>query len=260
MKFQIISDIHLEYYNELPDLNYFFKVSAPNLILAGDICYYNHHNFMIFFKIVSKLYDNVFFIPGNHDYYAYNKIPDIHFDEIDFVMKSNLSCFKNVYFIQENFIEFDNTIIFGTTLWCKTTKTNDDTNVKLLTNEYYIKTKHKYSPSYKHIKTLNTRQYNWLRNSIKNLYTHKNIIVVTHYLPSKKCINQKYKNDPYNDMYFTDCEDIMKYVNVWIAGHTHDPFISNINNCQVFVNPGGDPEENTGYDKQLTINTYKAHL
>ena len=260
MKFQIISDIHLEYYNELPELNYFFKVSAPNLILAGDICYYNHHNFMIFFKKVSKLYDNVFFIPGNHDYYAYNKIPDIHFDEIDFVMKSNLSCFKNVHFIQEDSIEFENTIIFGTTLWCKTTKTNDDVNVKLLTNEYYIKTKHKYAPSYKYVKELNTRQYNWLRNSIKNLYTHKNIIVVTHYLPSKKCINKKYKNDPYNDMYFTDCEDIMKYANIWIAGHTHNPFISNINNCQVFVNPGGDPEENTGYDKQLTINTHKAHL
>ena len=52
----------------------------------------------------------------------------------------------------------------------------------------------------------------------------------------------------------------MKYANIWIAGHTHDPFIGNINNCQVFVNPGGDPEENTGYNKQLTINTNKAQL
>ena len=40
----------LEYYDKLPDLNYFFTVSAPNLILAGDICYYNHPNFIIFFK------------------------------------------------------------------------------------------------------------------------------------------------------------------------------------------------------------------
>jgi len=260
MKFQIISDIHLEYYDTLPELNYFFTVSAPNLILAGDICYYKHPNFMIFFKKVSKLYNNVLFIPGNHDYYAYNNLPDISFDEIDSIMKNLLSSLKNVYFIQENFIEFENTIILGTTLWCKTKRTNYDTDVKLLTNEYYIRFKHKYSPSYSCIKQLNTRQYVWLKEKIKHLYTHKNIIVVTHYLPSIKCINKKYKNSPCNDLYFTDCEDLMKYADIWVAGHTHDPFIGNINNCQIFVNPRGDPEENTGYNRQQIINTYKAHL
>lgn len=260
MKFQIISDIHLEYYDTLPELNYFFTVSAPNLILAGDICYYNHPNFVIFFKKVSKLFNKVFFIPGNHDYFAYNNIPDISFDEIDSIMKHLLSCFKNVYFIQENIIELENTIILGTTLWCKTKRTDNDIDVKLLTNDYYIQTKNKYCPSYKYTNELNTRQYIWLKNKIKHLYTHKNILVITHYLPSKKCIHQKYKNDPYNDMYFTDCEDLMKYADIWIAGHTHDPFIGNINNCQVFVNPIGKLDEITGYDKQLIINTYKSHL
>ena len=260
MKFQIISDIHLEYYDTLPELNYFFTVSAPNLILAGDICYYKHPNFKIFFKKVSKLFDNVLFIPGNHDYYAHNNLPDISFDDIDSVMKNILSDFKNVYFIQENTIEFDNTIILGTTLWCKTNRSNKDKDIKLLTNEYYIRTKNKYSPSYKHLKELNTRQYIWLSDKIKHLYTSKNIIVVTHYLPSDKCIHKNYKNNPYNDLYYTDCEDLMKYADIWIAGHTHNPFFGNINNCQIFVNPRGDPEENTGYNKKLTINNHKAHL
>ena len=260
MKFQIISDIHLEYYDKLPELNYFFTVSAHNLILAGDICYYQHPNFMIYFNKVSKLFDNVFFIPGNHDYYAYNHIPDISFDEIDFTMKNNLSIFKNVHFIQENIIELDNCIILGTTLWCKTKRTIKDKDVTLLTNEYYIKTKHKYSPSYTHIKELNTRQYNWLKDNISHLYTNKTVIVITHYLPSKKCIADKYKNNTYNDLYFTNCENIMKYADVWIAGHTHNPFISSINNCHIFINPRGDPEENTGYDKQFIFNTHRAHL
>ena len=37
MKFQIISDIHLEYYDTLPNIDDFFTVAAPNLILAGDV-------------------------------------------------------------------------------------------------------------------------------------------------------------------------------------------------------------------------------
>jgi len=260
MKFQIISDIHLEYYHTLPELNYFFTVSAPNLILAGDICYYNHPNFMIFFKKVSKLYDNIFFTPGNHEYYSYKHIPDIGHSEIDCIMKEKLSCFKNIHFIQNNIIELDKCIILGNTLWCKTNRTIYDANVKILTNDFFIQSNNKFTTSYNEIRTMNNAQYSWLKNTLFGLRRKKDIIVITHYLPSKKCIHQKYKNDPYNDMYFTDCEDLMKYADIWIAGHTHNPFFGNINNCQIFVNPRGDPEENTGYNKKLTINNHKAHL
>ena len=48
MKFQIISNIHLEYYDTLPNLKNLINISAPNLILAGDICYYEHPNFLPF--------------------------------------------------------------------------------------------------------------------------------------------------------------------------------------------------------------------
>ena len=56
MKFQIISDLHLEYYYELPDINKIFKKAAPNLILSGDVIF-KHPNFLNFsqkFKIISK--------------------------------------------------------------------------------------------------------------------------------------------------------------------------------------------------------------
>ena len=80
-------------------IKYFFDISAPNIILAGDICYFKHPNFMLFFDKITKLYENVFFVPGNHDYYAHDNIPECGFDQIDFIMKENLKVFKNVYFI-----------------------------------------------------------------------------------------------------------------------------------------------------------------
>ena len=93
--------------------------------------------------------------------------------------------------------------------------------------------------------------------------TKKNIIVITHYLPSKKCINKKYKKSNYNDLYFTNCEDLLPFANCWIAGHTHDPFADVINGCNIFINPRGDPSETTGYDKNLVLSSCiptRAHL
>jgi len=264
MKFQIISDIHLEYYDVLPNIDEFFTVEAPNLILAGDICYYKHPNFMLFFDKITKLYEKVFFVPGNHDYYAHDNIPECGFDQIDFIMKENLKVFKNVYFIQNSVFEFDNNIILGNTLWCKTDRTIMDNDVKIITSEFYIKYKHKFMPSFKSMKKANIFHYNWLKNTLKAIQnTSKNIIVITHYLPSKKCIHKKYKKSGYNDLYFTNCEELLPLTNCWIAGHTHDPFIGKINDCNVFVNPRGDPDETTGYDKNLVVKSninLSAHL
>ena len=260
MKFQIISDLHLEYYNTMPEINYFFDISAPNIILAGDICYYKHPNFMLFFDKVSKLYEKVLFVPGNHEYYAYNKLPECGFDQIDFVMEENLKKFKNVYFIQNSIFEFDDNIILGNTLWFKSDRTIMDDDVRIINNEFYIHFKHKFMPSFKSVKKVNTFHYNWLKNTLNGIQnTSKNIIVITHYLPSKKCIHKKYKKTDYNDLYFTNCEDLLPLANCWIAGHTHEPFMDIINDCNIFVNPRGDPKETTGYDKNLVLSSRCSH-
>ena len=47
-----------------------FKKAAPNLILSGDVCYFKHPNFFKFFTEVSKLYQYIFYIPGNHEFYT----------------------------------------------------------------------------------------------------------------------------------------------------------------------------------------------
>tara|TARA_B100002051_G_scaffold56384_1_gene52022 strand:- start:3 stop:785 length:783 start_codon:yes stop_codon:yes gene_type:complete len=260
MKFQIISDIHLEYYDTLPNLKNLINISAPNLILAGDICYYEHPNFLPFFKQVSNEFENVFFVPGNHEYYAYNTIPECSFDQIDYNMKQKLSRFINVYFIQNEIIELENTIILGNTLWFRSDRTVYDPNVKLLTNQHYIKFGHKFMPTFNSVKKINNIHYNWLNNILSHIKTNKKIMVITHYLPSKKCIHKKYDKDKMNDLYFTNCEELMKFADIWISGHTHDPFIGKINNCPIFVNPKGDPRETTGYNKKLVIETYKSHL
>ena len=260
MLFQIISDLHLEYYNDMPKLNYFFIKAAPNLILAGDICFYNHPNFIKFFNLVSKIYDNIYYIPGNHEYYTINNYPDIELNVIDFIIEKSLEPFKNIHFIQNSYIELDDTIILGNTLWFRTNKTNKSKGVKLLSNRHYIIYDNKCMPSYTEIKNANEKYYNWLKNEITSLNTDKKIIVITHYLPSEKCINEKYKNDKYNDLYYTNCEELFHNVDYWICGHSHTPFNRIIDNTHIILNPRGNPDENTNYNKQLVINTAKSNL
>ena len=264
MQFQIISDLHLEYFDDLPNINDLFIKSAPNIILGGDVCYFKHPNFEKFFNIISKMYNKIFFIPGNHDYYAHYEVPELSYEVIDFIMEKKLKKFKNVYFIQNNFVELDNVIIAGTTLWCRTNKTLlNHPKTKLINNEFYILFGQKFMPSLKKIAKINDIQYKWLSDFIlQQRHNNKKLIIVTHYLPSKKCIHKKYEHDSFNDLYFTPCDHLFKYVNFWISGHTHNycNFISD--KCNIIVNPIGDPFETTTYNKKLVIDISKnqAHL
>ena len=256
MKFQIISDLHLEYYNVLPDITKIFKKAAPNLILTGDVCYFKHPNFLKFFIEVSKNYDKIFYIPGNHEYYAYYEIPDISYSEIDYIIEEKLKYLKNVFFLQKRYIEFDNIIIGGATMWCKTDKDPiNSPDCKLLENDYFMKIRNKYIPIMSKIKKINNDQTIWLKDFIKIANEkNKKVIVLTHYLPSIKCINEKYKTSHLNEYYYTPCDDLFRSVDYWIAGHTHTGIDIIEDGCRIIINPVGIPHESNTYNKALVIN------
>ena len=96
MKFQLISDLHLEYYKDVPDINKILIPAAPNLILAGNICYAKHSNFVPFFEKISKLYKSIYYILGNNEYY--NNITSNNYiygnifngENIDIYVKDNI--------------------------------------------------------------------------------------------------------------------------------------------------------------------------
>ena len=50
MKIQLISDLHLEFYNEIIDSNVIKKIlipSAPYLAICGDLCYPYKNQYMM---------------------------------------------------------------------------------------------------------------------------------------------------------------------------------------------------------------------
>src|SRR5581483_308437 len=73
MNIQYCSDLHLELRDPFPSI----VPSAPILFLAGDICsLYGKHilKYYIFLRWISKKFERVFIVLGNHEYY-HSSIP-----------------------------------------------------------------------------------------------------------------------------------------------------------------------------------------
>ena len=115
MKFQYASDLHLEF-----DDNYYFLMesnlvpSAPYLILAGDIdiIMSNQVTRMSYFEFLSKNWEQVFIIPGNHEFYKKG--------DVSKSFNIDIAIFPNVRYLNHQKLHIDGIDFFFTTLWSRT--------------------------------------------------------------------------------------------------------------------------------------------
>lgn len=254
MLFHILSDLHLEHN---PDIDSFEKfitkfpqliknidtnnIKKSILILAGDIGYPSSSNYFDFLKSCCEHYLYVIFVAGNHEYFYSD------FDTINKMLIDESFKIPNLFFLLNDSITIDNYRFIGTTLW-----TNVDSSSKHLVygsmNDYHtIKLKDKYinvdDTNNLHEEQLEFIEYQLgieKRENIKN-------IVITHHLPSKKLIDQKYiKYGSLNKAFYTDCEYLFdKYkIRAWICGHSHTQINTTINYTKLILNPFGYKNEN----------------
>ncbi len=102
IKFQYISDLHLEYYKNLNFENINFEKinGCDNLFLLGDIgCAYSdiYHEFI---QYCSENWKNVFVIFGNHEYFCKKQ----NIKTMEEIEKEVLKFPKNVYYLQNDYI------------------------------------------------------------------------------------------------------------------------------------------------------------
>lgn len=198
MKYYVYSDFFIDK-NDL-DLSFLNEHKEDNCIIAGNMCSFeNYEKFDYYLKSFSENFKNIYIVNGLYEYDStILSIEDcknicIHFEK----------CYQNVKFLNDNYIIYDDTLIFGSTLWKENSKLNDKA-------KFFIQ--------------------DALSTSIIKNYK---IIIITNVPPSKLfCHNGNYesKYNVYNnlDYYF-------KYNNlfdVWIYGCTQENknfFINNIN-------------------------------
>ncbi len=246
MNFQIISDLHLELKKEI---NLQIKKTAPNIILPGDIGNPFSNIYCDFIDFLSKNYNLVILIAGNHEYYL-NDIIDTNNKINEIVSKYN-----NVFFLNNSVYidEKEKIKIIGTTLWSY-----------ISLDEYYIASK--YINDYKNIKYNGKQLAPYMTNIffeqnkefiIKEVHNTKKdykIIVVSHHLPTYKLINDKYISHPLNCCFASNLDNIIKPpIKAWICGHSHQFNEIDLNNVKCVLNPVGYEKENTNYKNDFYI-------
>jgi len=242
VRFQIASDLHIEYKNNLliTDLTQYITPSADILILAGDIGNLSKFDQLkSFLKLVCQKFTHVLYVPGNHEYYS-SHIPFAVLND-RLIKLGNM--FSNLVILNRKSVCIDDVCIIGCTLWSKA-------KIEI--------------PSYINIVDITTKKYNDMHIQdlqyimkmidycrVKNM----KLLVITHHVPTYKLM--KDKNEENASMYATDLDHLLRYdyVHTWICGHIHRNFdFTTLMGTRLVGNQYGKPKDNiTDYKFDMTI-------
>lgn len=227
IKFHILSDIHLEYYDHNhPKLTDFIQdpSEASYLCLCGDIGNPYQLSYAKFLsECITAGYKYIFVILGNHEYYG-----TLCMDEtvacvewITSTLNKKFKCDKLVFLNNSSF-DIPNTgyRVYGTTLWTRilpsqsgSLRLKDFQHIPDISDYVGYNAKHKNCMSA-------------LLTKVKQTYIDgKQLIVLSHHPPSSYCGNSIYNLSNTGSAYKNNLEDyIINHTDViaaWFYGHDH---------------------------------------
>lgn len=262
MKVTVVSDLHLEFDPEFVLEN----PGSDTLILSGDILVVNYFkrsvdspyhsvaiNFARFIEDVCSKWKNVIYVVGNHEFY--HGYIDV---ELDF-LKNFFSHIPNLHILENGFVEIDDVLFVGSTLWFDGNKRNPTTLHMLnhMMNDFRIiqwqkQNYRKFRPEDAVSKHEDAVAF--IKNAIEG-YDGK-IVVCTHHSPCHGSIAAKYKHEMHmNGGYHSDLSNLIldSGISLWTHGHTHDTFKYMLGDTQIVCNPKGYRNENPFFNPSLVI-------
>jgi predicted phosphodiesterase len=241
VKFQYISDLHLEHYKNLNSIKFEKIEGCDNLFLLGDIGYAYSDIYHEFINYCAYNWVNVFVIFGNHEYYCQpNNIKTM--EEIE---REVLKFKENVHFLNNDHVllnKHDNTVkkcleredqvddyvkIIGSTLWSNISKV-----AAANMNDYrfiYTSLNCNLTPNDSRDFFRMNKEYIIQEVQIEPFQ----IILLTHHGVNSIC-NGPYVGNLMETGYATNINELSQFPNltVCISGHTHvyiDTVIPNTN-------------------------------
>lgn len=240
IRIQYLSDVHLEE-NEEPCI----EKKADYLALCGDIGNPFDQDFETFLTKMCKSYKDVFFVPGNHEYFfasmsATNLRLMMHAGDI-----SNLHFLNNTYYDIT-----DKLRIVGAPLWSNVDDMtamgiSDFSNIRMTLDNFI-------TPKYYRI--LHKTSVEFIMDQISEAKkTNKELIVVSHHAPLLDMLG-KYRNTFNSNAYATDLSHLFEYPLIaWISGHTHQNMSVEKNGVRCVSNCHGIGDEVVHFKSDVYI-------
>lgn len=247
-KFQYISDIHLEYFGNRKIPNIIPK--CDTLLLLGDIGNPRINNYKIFLDDISKKFNKVFLISGNHEYWnLLEHNIKMNINEIDNLINDITFKYNNIIYLNNSKYLLDKTVnIIGCTLWSNIPNYKYDECIKVIGDFENI---------YYNNKKITPNMINKMHNISKkyiidNIDKNKINIILTHHCPSYKFLHKKFMNNKYNYAFVSELDYIIKPpIKVWLSGHSHGNTFNIINGVICGINAYGYNRKNNEHINKI---------
>ncbi len=216
MKIQYCSDLHLEF----KDNTRFIEEnpiipSADILILAGDITYMQEMYYAHpFFDYASKNWQQVYWVPGNHEYYCGTDINSYDFSK-------PIEIRKNVHIVNNYSININDIQLIFTSLWSKIDEQNKWIVERSVSDFHRIIIDGEKLTS-ETFNKLHEESLLFLKKELEESKADKKVIV-THHLPSNSCNAVEFMGSKINSAFCTELTSFVEKSNAdfWIYGHSH---------------------------------------
>jgi len=246
MKIHLLSDIHTEFYKG-NKTQFLLELVRPAdvLVLAGDIAV-GRQNVLEVIKFFAQHYDQVFFCPGNHEYY--NGIQLNAFD-LEFEVKLPL----NAAMLNPSHLEFNNVTFIGGTLF---TNFHEDPVAEQAARRGINDFQRSNRLTTKMYKDLFYQHSQYFKLAYEQRKTEK-VVFFSHFLPDLSLVHERWREGSVevllNKYYSSNLGNwIASLDNAhWLFGHTHDHVDLTIGTTRCLAAPVGYPGENNSYQHAI---------
>lgn len=248
-KFYAVSDLHVDFRSEeIMDLFDWKSLdSSLPLVVAGDVS----NNYSVTMKHLTKLkthFDNVLFLPGNHDVIERNTIHDVY-KQFSYRCRDN-----DIVFLHRNSFSYDDVTFVGATGWYNFAagepySSEEQENAWMKHMIDYSQINWGYLPVAT-VKSIAQIDADFLKIFCADRNNTK-IVVATHMVPRREFLKQRAGNATWNKLNGSFCntelEDVdLTNVAAWIYGHAHYRNDKMVDNTRFICNALGYPDENKG--------------
>lgn len=230
MKLRILSDLHLEYQPPPADI---LLADAPDVyVLAGDVAPLGPTRWtadVVGFLQLLCARAPVVYVPGNHEAYG------CFTEDFDALWKHRAVHVGSPDFhpLRRERIVISGQGFAGATLYWKE-PVADPSLTKLMRD-------------YREVRGLVPWAYaeGLADEAFLQVHVEAGDVVVTHLMPSIRCVAPKYKNSATNHFFVREMDDLIRERRpaLWVHGHTHEPVDVTVGETRIVCNPLGYPGE-----------------
>ena len=244
MILQLVSDCHLEFHEDegtrfLANLD---PTGVDILVVAGDLC-----SSKLLDRSLTALcatYPEVIYVLGNHEFYHKRR------EALFALMTELVDKLPNLHWLENRTVSLNGFSFTGSTMWFPDLRGADPLGwlkaSSCMTDFHAI-------PEF----SLWFGEANnaWLKFAKRQI--HKGDVVITHHLPSKKCVPPIFKDSELNRFFVCPMDALIKQIEppLWLFGHTHDSVDTRLGKTRLLCNPlGYRPDElNPQFIEKLTV-------